>query len=524
MSRSTVMRRLKQLVAAAGRRREQPIEPATSRRRFLASSVLAGSAMSLAPVSEVVRAATRRSTPRVAVVGAGLAGLAAAHTLRKAGIHATVFEGNTRIGGRCFSEREAFTDGQVAERGGEFIDSVHGELIGLVRELHLPLDDVLEAMPAGTNAYTVLDGTTYTVADATRDYEGLFPLVQAQAKALGDGYGYAGSNATARKLDAMSMGQWIERFVPGGRSSRFGRLLANAFAEEFAVEVERLSAVSLVLSLAPSPRESFAAYAASDQRYHVRGGNDQVVHRMAGLLQGPLETGTALIAAQRLPDKRCKLIFQRDLTITEAVFDRVVIAIPFATLGQVDLAKSGFRQLKRKAIHELPMGASTKLQLQFDERYWNARGNNGEVRIEGSFHSTWEVTRGQPGAAGILNCWTGGTLAVRAGERSKEEQAEIALDDLERVWPGIREKWNGRVIRNAWRTNPWSGGSYVYYPPGYMTTLLGIEAEREGNYFFAGEHTSGEWQGFLNGAVESGMRAAHEVLASLGVRRAGGTS
>lgn len=507
MTRSSLLRTIQ---ASSGVARPRSV-PAVSRRQFLAAS----SALALGVATGRVNAASRREQPGVAIVGAGLAGLTAAHTLRKAGLHATVIEGNTRIGGRCWSERNAFADGQVAERGGEFIDSVHEELISLIRDLQLELDDVLEATPAGTDTYTILDGTRYTVAEATRDYEALFPIVQKQAKALGDAYGYARSNRMARALDAISMAQWVDKYVPGGLDSRFGRLLANTFAEEFAVEVGQLSAVNVVLALAPSPRNAFATYAASDQRYHVRGGNDQLTHRMAGLLQAPLETGKALIAAQRLSDGRCKLILQRDLAIEQAVYDRVIVAIPFATLGQVDLAKSGFRPLKRKAIHSLPMGASTKLQLQFDRRYWSALGSNGEVRLEGSFHSTWDVTRGQPGTPGILNCWSGGRVAVAAGERSKEEQAELALDNLEAAWPGIRERWNGRVIRNAWHTNPWSGGSYAYYPPGYMTTLLGIEAEREGNYFFAGEHTSRDWQGFLNGAVESGMRAAREVLRSL---------
>ena len=511
MTRSTLLRTMQRVAGVAAGPRSLSAE---SRRHFLVT----GGALALAAATGRTNAASRRRQPKVGIVGAGLAGLAAAHTLRKAGLHATVIEGSTRIGGRCWSERGTFADGQVAERGGEFVDSVHEELIALVRELHLELDDVLEATPAGTDAYTLFDGTRYTVAEATHDYEALFPVVQQQAKALGDAYGYVGSNRAARSLDAISMAQWIDKYVPGGRTSRFGRLLANAFAEEFAVEVGQLSAINLVLALAPSPRNAFAAYAASDQRYHVRGGNDQVAHRMAGLLQAPLDTGKALIAAQRMPEGRCKLILQHDLAIEEAVFDRVIIAIPFATLGQVDLAKSGFRPLKRKAIHALPMGASTKLQLQFDRRHWNGLGSNGEVRLEGSFHSTWDVTRGQPGTPGILNCWSGGRVAVAAGERSKEDQAELALDDLETAWPGIRERWNGRVIRNAWHTNPWSGGSYVYYPPGYMTTLLGVEAEREGNYFFAGEHTSRDWQGFLNGAVESGMRAAREVLASVGMR------
>lgn len=518
MSRSPLMRALHKLAAAARALPAAEASSQVSRRHFLAASVAAGGTVALTAMPAGARAATKSSTPRVAVVGAGLAGLTAAHTLRKAGIHATVFEGNTRIGGRCLSEREAFAQGQVAERGGEFIDSVHTDMIGLVGELQLELEDVLEATPAGTDSYTILDGVSYSVADATRDYEALFPLVQAQATAVGDSFGFRGSNSAARKLDAISIAKWIDSYVPEGRNSRFGRLLANAFTEEFAAEVDHLSAISLVLTLAPASRDAFSAYAASDQRYHVRGGNDQVVHRMAGLLQGPLETGVTLVSAQRLPDGRCKLIFQRDLAITSEVFDRVVIAIPFSTLGQVDLAKSGFRSLKRKSIHELPMGSSTKLQLQFNERLWNARGSNGEVRIEGSFQSTWEVTRGQSGTAGILNFWSGGRVAVAAGERSKEDQADIALRDLEQVWPGIRAQWNARVIRNAWHTNPWSGGSYAYYPPGYMTTLLGIEAEREGNFFFAGEHTSREWQGFLNGAVETGERAAREVLKSVGMR------
>lgn len=244
MTRSTLLRTVQRVAGVAAGPRSLSAE---SRRHFL----VAGGALALAAATSRANAASRRRQPKVGIVGAGLAGLAAAHTLRKAGLHATVIEGSTRIGGRCWSERGTFADGQVAERGGEFVDSVHEELIALVRELHLELDDVLEATPAGTDAYTLFDGTRYTVAEATHDYEALFPVVQQQAKALGDAYGYVGSNRAARSLDAISMAQWIDKYVPGGRTSRFGRLLANAFAEEFAVEVGQLSAINLVLALAP---------------------------------------------------------------------------------------------------------------------------------------------------------------------------------------------------------------------------------------------------------------------------------
>ena len=88
------------------------------------------------------------------------------------------------------------------------------------------------------------------------------------------------------------------------------------------------------------------------------------------------------------------------------------------------------------------------------------------------------------------------------------------MRDAAVVTPGLADIWTGLMIKDALKGNPWSLGSYSYYPPGYQTTLLGIERRREGNCFFAGEHTAEE-NGFLNAAVETGQRAAREVIASL---------
>ncbi len=342
-------------------------------------------------------------------------------------------------------------------------------------------------------------------------------VVQQQAKALGDTYGYRGSNKAGRALDRISVAQWIDRHVPGGRASRLGRTLENAYTEEFAVEITQISAVSIVTTLAVSEADEFEPYAGSDQRFHVRGGNDRIVQRLAGDLGARIRTGTRLMALQRLGDGRLLLGLRDGEGDRAERFDRVILALPFATLQDLDLSKAGFRPLKLRAIRELPMGASTKLQLQFRSRFWNALGNNGIVVMDGAhFHSTWEPTRGQPGEAGILNFWSGGSLARAAGTGAKEVLAGLAADELGRALPGAREAWNGRVIRDAWSANPWSRGSYAYLPVGYATTVLGIEPEPEGRCHFAGEHTSLLWQGFLNGAVESGLRAAGEVIRAVG--------
>jgi len=479
------------------------------RRRVLAGAFTLG-------VASRTSAAPRRTHPKIAVIGAGLAGLTAAHALRRAGHDADVFEASARIGGRCFSERSAFADGQIAERGGEFLDTAHKEILTLAKSLGLAVDDVLADETAETEAWTWFDGARYTHAEATRDFQAVYPIVQKQARDVGDRYGHADSSRIAREIDAMSVQDWIARHVPGGTASRFGRLVANAFEEEYATEIDRLSALNLVITLSASKRDDFEPYAASDQRFHIRGGNDLLVARLEAALAKPVEREAPLLALARRHDGRFDVTVGRGAGTLTGRYDRVILALPFSNLRDVDLARAGFRPLKLRAIRELPMGASTKLQLQFDQRLWRRAGNNGEVRLDGSFHGTWEVTRAQAGGAGVLNFWSGGQRAVEAGTGSPESAAARALADMEGPLPGLTQAWNGRVIRNAWDASSGPRGSYAYYPPGYMTTLLGVEAEPEGRCHFAGEHTSAEWQGYLNGAVESGLRAAREVLRAIG--------
>ena len=276
-----------------------------------------------------------------------------------------------------------------------------------------------------------------------------------------------------------------------------------------------MNAVGVVALLKGSPRDHFSPYQESDQRYHVRGGNDQVPRLLAAKLDDRVKTSHRLVALARRGDGRYRVSFARDQVVRDEIADQVIVAIPFTLLRQVDLDAAGFRPRKLRAIRELGMGRNAKLQLQFSERMWERLNANGDTRIEGAFQTSWEVTRAQPGAAGILNCYSGGSTATRAGEGELDERAREALADLEVALPGITAAWNGRVIRNAWERNPWSLGSYALFMPGQYTAFNGILHEAEGRVHFAGEHTSADWQGYLNGGVESGLRAGREVVVAV---------
>jgi monoamine oxidase len=111
--------------------------------------------------------------------------------------------------------------------------------------------------------------------------------------------------------------------------------------------------------------------------------------------------------------------------------------------------------------------------------------------------------------------YTGGKIGASFGSGTATEHAEEFLRQLEPVLPRITEQWNRRATLDSWPDHPWTKGSYSYWKVGQYTAFAGVEREREGNCHFAGEHTSVDFQGYLNGAVETGERAAGEVLADL---------
>src|SRR5688572_22830883 len=145
-------------VAAESSQRRVPVEQVLhertqrqlTRRAFLGRTTALGAA-GLAGISlpGLVSAAKASTSPRIVVVGAGLAGLTCAYRLRQAGVAATVFEANSRLGGRCWTQRGAFSDSQLAEHGGELIDQGHSAIRQLVQELGLATDNLLQAEASG---------------------------------------------------------------------------------------------------------------------------------------------------------------------------------------------------------------------------------------------------------------------------------------------------------------------------------------------------------------------------------------
>jgi len=486
----------------------------TTRRRFLkdAGAVGAGVAAATAFGGFASRARAGGS-PHIVVVGAGLAGLTCAYRLKQAGLTAQVYEASSRVGGRCWTLRGAFADGQIVEHGGELIDQNHTSLRQLVQELGLQLDNVVAAEANGAELLGYFDGQPYTFAEATADLKAIWQTIhrdtsQASYPTLFDSFTKRGY-----ELDQMSIIDWIEESVPGGIDSKLGQLLDVAYNIEYGAESSDQSSLNLLYLLGYSGQGQMRIFGPSNEKYHVRGGNDQVPQRMAATLSGQISTDRELVAIKLNSDGRTyTLTFRSGSSVTA---DHIVLALPFSILRSVNFSKAGFNPLKVTAIKEQGMGTNSKLHVQFTRRHWNDLECNGETFADTGYQNTWEVTRGQPGTSGILVNYTGGKIGASFGSGTPAGRAQQFLRQIEPVLPGISSYWNGRATIDFWPGYEWTKGSYSYYRVGQYTKFAGMEQRREGNCHFAGEHTALEFQGYLNGAVASGERAAGEILADL---------
>ena len=497
-------------------------QPSTTitRRTFVGASTLTAAGASLAACSDSggiapegeARAGRAPAPQRVAIIGAGLAGLTAAYRLKQAGINATVYEANTRLGGRCWTNRTSFADGQLAEHGGEFIDQSHANIRQLAQELGLTLDNILALEPNGTEPFYQFDGSRYPYAQAIDDMKVVWQVIKRDYVESGYPTLYTSSTARGRELDATSIRQWIEQSVPGGMASPLGQLIDTAYCIEYGADTTDQSTLNLLYLLGGVGQGQIRLFGASNEKYKVRGGNDQIIARMAAALNGQIVTGKALSAIS-VKGSGWVLDFADRTSVTA---DRVILALPFSVLRErVSLRNAGFPAIKLRAIRELGMGQNAKLALQFATRHWNALGSNGDSYADTGYQATWDVTRGQPGTKGILLDYTGGSVTLRQSGRLAGALAREFLAQVEPVMPGLSSRFTGTVTFDDWPRNPWTLGSYSYYRVGQYQQFSGAEREVVGSCHFAGEHTSQDAQGYLEGAVESGVRAAAEVRAAL---------
>jgi monoamine oxidase len=484
-----------------------------SRRDFmLAAGVVLGS-----PFLAGLAAPPRRNGT-VAIVGAGIAGLACADRLRAAGVAANLYEAAARVGGRCHSVRGTFA-AQTAEYGGEFIDTTHQTMRQYAVQFGLAREDVVHGPHDGETRYH-FGGQLVDEATIVDEYRVLVPRIRADMQTLSAEPTFRSHTAADVALDSMSLAEWLAlrcADLPLVRAA-----LEQAYVAEYGLETSEQSALNLLLFLHADRRRRFQPFGVfSDERFHLIGGNDAIATRIAARLPGEIALNRRLQRLSRLPNGRYRLEFAAGPNVQA---DHVVLTLPFSVLRGIELdASLGIGADKRRAIDQLGYGKNAKTMIQFGGRPWEAVGCSGAIYTDlPNVQTTWETNPALGGVTSILTDYAGGTRGGTLGATPIGAAVDTFLGDLDAVVPNastqaIRDGGVVRAARAVWTDNANALGSYTCYRPGQFTGIGGLEGEAVGRLKFAGEHADSffSWQGFMEGACLSGIRAANGVLASM---------
>lgn len=454
-----------------------------------------------------------RGNGGVAVVGAGIAGLACATELARLGVATHVFEAGTRVGGRCWSAPRAFP-GQVAERGAEFIGTSHHAMLGYARALGLRLETI--DAPEG-NAFHHFQGRRHTEAQVLEEFRAFAAVIRDDLQALGAPTADRFSPQD-ELFDYMTLAEYLDLYGAGGL---LRSVIQNAYLAEFGAGIDEVSAISFLRFVYGDRRSTLGPGAGGSLR--VAGGNDLIASGLAGRLRQPVRLGHRLVAVRSLSGGRVRLTFDTTGGATiQTDHDAVVLALPFSVLRDVGFdASTELPPWKQMAISTSATGDATRMLVGFREPFWRRGGANGTGAADlPAMQTTWE---GNPSSAtntgAVLAHQVGGAAARALMPANVQSDAADFLASLEEALPGAiaaaSRKANGELVAvtENWSLNPLSRGAFPCPRPGYFTTIAHHEAKPVGNLLFAGDHTSSfyEWQGFMEGAALSGLRAAAEA-------------
>ncbi|HVX12152.1 MAG TPA: NAD(P)/FAD-dependent oxidoreductase [Pirellulales bacterium] len=426
----------------------------------------------------------------VIVVGAGVAGLAAARRLAAAQLRVTIVEGRNRIGGRIHTLRPPGCPIPI-EAGAEFIHGESEETWSIVGAAGLAAHEIPER-------HETFVGTGLQTADQGGEWEEIF----SRLKVL------QGSD--------LSFADFLERHCSDISSA--AQAQAVAYVEGFnAADKETISTRWLAQSVQAITDET---------SFRFSEGYGQVVEWLAAGLN-PVTTQIHLgTAARKISWRRNRVELQASPADGQAspplVAPRLVVALP---LGILQLAPGSFGAVefspdlaeKRAAWNRLRMGPVVKLVLRFREPFWERdRRELVFLHAPGQPIVTWWTTNPLPSA--VLTGWSGGAQTKALEGMTESQILSVGLETLSKLFPMSRDELDRLLVDSHvfdWRADPFSRGAYAYVPVDALDAPDKLAAPVDDTLFFAGEATDSRRMGTVSGAIASGYRAAEEVLRAI---------
>lgn len=439
---------------------------------------------------------SKATRPKIAILGGGIAGLSAAHYLKKNGVIAQVYEAQSRVGGRILTGKSLVAKDVTTEIGGEFIDSSHTDILNFCKEFDLSLLDMQS--PSESN----LVKTDFFFENKRRPNFEILEELKLHKPFLND-ITLIQTDDKKRyvELDKLSIDEYLHSVQVSGW---LANLFKTSFTSELGLESDVQSCITMLSMLSVDLKTNkFEIYGDSDERYKVVGGNERIIDELVKRLENQINTDYVIEKISQ-KGKGYTISFQNG---QEIISDIIILTLPFSALRNIKL-EIEMPEMKRKCINELDYGTQSKLFFGFKERFWRENNFSGYV-LNDKLHNGWDSSQMQKNnqGEGSYTLFMGGKKGLELGKN----QYEYYLNELEKIYSGAKENY---IVHNSfnWSQNPYVKGAYSCYKVGQMSTIAGWEGKAVGNIFFAGEHCSKEYGGYMNGAVETANKVARTIL------------
>jgi len=445
----------------------------------------------------------------VIIIGAGLSGMTAAHTLHQAGMRVLVFDGKDRVGGRIWCDPR-FDHGAI-DYGGMFVGTTHARSTELGKSLGLEL---VKARPEGCAVWDLGDETLMaeqgnypdkTLPDGSSLQAGLtaaFGKIDAVATKVGKDSPWAAPDAQA--LDALTMATWLEQNVP---DPLVRSIVGSDISIITGVNPGELSALFFAFYVAQC--ENMTALQVTANTYLWKGGAGQMATRIAEKIgAAAIHLNEPVVAINHSDQGAC-------LTTLKGRYHarQIILALPPPAIARIHFTPElpdARRQLNRRTN----LGRYMKLQLRYASRFWLEQGLSGEVFSLEPGYFALDVTR--PGdARATLVLFIGASHYDRWFNQGRKVRRAEILRALARAL-GAQALTPEDYIETAWNEIAFTmGGPVCHMPPGLLSTAGQALRASVGVLHFAGTETARNWTGYMEGAVQAGEAAADQTIAAL---------
>lgn len=444
----------------------------------------------------------------VVVVGAGLSGLTAARHLEASGLSVVVLEARNRVGGRTWTKH--LDDGTPIEVGGQWIGPGQARVNALLRELEIgtyptPIGgDVLREV-SGT-VRRAADSANQWTADEAADLAQSVDALTTIADQIDVEQPWASAGAGA--WDAITFREWV---LATCATTAVQEMWSNVVGGIWASDTYNVSLLHIATGVAAA-KGGFAAMTSvvgGAQQDRIIGGAQGISIELAKRLRRAV---TLEAPARRIVNGADHVIIDSDQLSVQASYAIVTVPPALAARITYDPPVSAVRdQLSQR----LKLGAAIKVNVVYSCPFWRESGLAGQYRTsDGPIAMTYDNSP-RESSLGILVGFVEADRSFGFGELPEHERRAAVLEQLTRAFgPEAGEPLE--YVEQDWSKDPWSRGVHQsLFGPGTWTHLGHALRRPEGRIHWAGSETATEWVCYMEGAIQSGERAAREIVSRL---------